>query len=68
MFASLALKLNAQNAENSTIDVQRFKSSYGVSFFIHSQLVTTNYLRQKEKGSTDRGEANSKRYVWLLIF
>ena len=68
MFASLALKLNAQNAENSTIDVQRFKSSYGVRFFIHSQLVTTNYLRQKEKESTDRGEANSKRYVWLLIF
>ena len=68
MFPSLALKLNAKNAENSTIDVQRFKSSYGVSFFIRSQLVTTNYLRQKEKGSTDRGEANSKRYVWLLIF
>ena len=50
MFASLALKLNAKKAENSTIDVQRFKSSYGVSFFIHSQLVTTNYLRQKEIG------------------
>ena len=38
------------------------------SAFLFTQLVTTNYLRQKEKESTDRGEANSKRYVWLLIF
>ena len=28
----------------------------------------TSYLRQKGKASMDSGEANSKRYVWLLIF
>ena len=50
--ASLALKLNAQNANGSTIDV----------------LVTTSYLRQEGKASTDTGEANSKHYVYLLIF
>ena len=50
--ASLAFKLNAQNANGSTIDV----------------LATTSYLRQKGKASTDTGEANSKRYVCLLIF
>ena len=66
--ASLALKLNTQNANGSIIDVQGFKSSFGVSFFICSRLVTTSYLGQKGKASTDAGEANSKRYVWLLIF
>ena len=66
--ASLALKLNFQNANGSTIDVQWFKSSFGVSFFIRSRPATTSYLRQKGKASTDTGEANSKRYVWLLIF
>ena len=50
--ASLALKLNAQNANGSTIDV----------------LATTSYLRQKGKASTDTGEANSKHYVCLLFF
>ena len=64
--ASLALKLNVQNG--STIDVQWFKSSFGVSFFIRSRPATTSHLRQKGKASTDTGEANSKRYVWLLIF
>ena len=66
--ASLALKLNTQNANGSITDVQWFKSSFGVSFFICSRLATTSYLRQKDKASTDTGEANSKRYVWLLIF
>ena len=65
---SLALKLNTQNANGSIIDVQWFKSSFGVSFFICSRLATTSYLRQKDKASTDTGEANSKRYVWLLSF
>ena len=46
------LKLNAQNANGSTIDV----------------LATTSYLRQKEKASTDTGEANSEHYVCLLFF
>ena len=66
--ASPALKLNVQNANGSTIDVQWFKSSFGVSFFIRSRPATTSYLHQKGKASTDTGEANSKRYVWLLIF
>ena len=66
--ASLALKLNVQNANGSTIDVQWFKSSLGVSFFISSRPATTSYLRQEGKASTDTGEENSKRYVWLLIF
>ena len=66
--ASLALKLNTQNANGLITDVQWFKSSFGVSFFICSRLATTSYLRQKDKASTDTGEANSKRYVWLLIF
>ena len=46
------LKLNAQNANGSTIDV----------------LAKTSYLRQKEKASTDAGEANSEHYVCLLFF
>ena len=46
------LKLNAQNANGSTIDV----------------LATTSYLRQKEKASTDTGEANSEHHVGLLFF
>ena len=46
------LKLNAQNANGSTIDV----------------LATTSYLRQKEKASTDTGEANSEHHVCLLFF
>ena len=50
--ASLALKLNAQNANGSTIDV----------------LATTNYLRQKGKANTDTGEENSKYNVCLLFF
>ena len=50
--ASLALQLNAQNANGSTIDV----------------LAKTSYFRRKGKASTDTGEANSKRYVHLLIF
>ena len=50
--ASLALQLNAQNANGSTIDV----------------LAKTSYLRRKGKASTNKGEANSKRYVHLLIF
>ena len=66
--ASLAVKLNTQNANGSIIDVQGFKSSFGVSFFICSRLATTSYLRQKGKAGTDAGEANSKRYVWLFIF
>ena len=37
-------------------------------FFIRSRLATTSYLRQKGKASMDTGEANNKRYVWLLIF
>ena len=40
--ASLALKLNTQNANGSIIDVQWFKSSFGVSFFICSRLATTS--------------------------
>ena len=50
--ASLALQLNAQNANGSTIDVP----------------AKTSYLRRKGKASTNKGEANSKRYVHLLIF
>ena len=50
--ASQALKLNAQNANGSTIDV----------------LATTSYLHQKGKASTDTGETNSKHYVCLLFF
>ena len=50
--ASLALQLNAQNANGSTIDA----------------LAKTSYFRTKGKASTDTGEANSKRYVHLLIF
>ena len=65
--ASLALKLNAQNGKGSTIDMQRFKSSFGVSFFIRSRLATTSYLRQKGKASTDTGEANSKRHILYLF-
>ena len=38
------------------------------AFFIRSRLTTTSYLRQKGKASMDTGEANNKRYVWLLIF
>ena len=38
------------------------------AFFIRSRLATTSYLRQKGKASIDTGEANNKRYVWLLIF
>ena len=49
--ASPALKLNAQNANASTIDV----------------LATTSYLRQKGKASTDTGEANSKRHILYLF-
>ena len=47
--ASLALKLKAQNANCSTIDVQWFKSSFEVSFFIRSRLAKTSDSRQKEK-------------------
>ena len=65
--ASLALKPNAQNGKGSTIDMQRFKSSFGVSFFIRSRLATTSYLRQKGKASTDTGEANSKRHILYLF-
>ena len=48
--ASLTLKLNAQNANGSTIDL----------------LATTSYLHQKGKASTDTGEANSKHYFCPL--
>ena len=65
--ASLALKLNAQNGKGSTIDMQRFKSFFGVSFFIRSRLATTSYSRQKGKASTDTGEANSKRHILYLF-
>ena len=65
--ASLALKLNAQNGKGSTTDMQIFKSSFGVSFFIRSRLAMTSYLRQKEKASTDTGEANSKRHILYLF-
>ena len=44
---SLTLKLNAQNANGSTIDL----------------LATTSYLHQKGKASTDTGEANSLKYL-----
>ena len=47
--------------------MQRFKSSFGVSFFIRSRLATTSYLRQKGKASTDTREANSKRYILYLF-
>ena len=50
--ASQALKLNAQNANGSTIYA----------------LATTCYLHQKGKASTDTGETNSKHYVCLLLF
>ena len=47
--------------------MQRFKSSFGVSFFIRSRIATTSYLRQKGKASTDTREANSKRYILYLF-
>ena len=47
--------------------MQRFKSSFGVSFFIRSRLATTSYLRQKGKASADTREANSKRYILYLF-
>ena len=50
--------------------MQRFKSFFGVSFFIRSRLATTSYSRQKGKASTDTGEANSKRHIlyYLIIY
>ena len=65
--ASLALKLNAKMERVRPFDMQRFKYSFGVSFFIRSRLATTRYLRQKEKASTDTREANSKRYILYLF-
>ena len=47
--------------------MQRFKYSFGVSFFIRSRLATTSYLHQKGKASTDTREANSKRYILYLF-
>ena len=54
--ASLALKLNAKMERVRPFDMQRFKYSFGVSFFIRSRQATTSCLRQKGKASTDTEE------------
>ena len=69
--ASLALELNNQNANGSIIDVQWFKSPFGVSFlFAHNWLRQVTYVKKGKQARIEEKQTlnfTSDSWFFYLI-